>query len=97
MTREEHRGKGNHGANHPNRGPSKVDHGPEWGKKRKEYWKQKEQSRLEDAKLPFIAFHKRQLGLRQSNVLKQKSDCEKSQVETSKVTQMARVAFKKVA
>ena len=45
MTLEQHRGKGNYRKNHPNRGRSKVDHGPAWNKTRREYWKRKAQSR----------------------------------------------------
>ncbi|HEU4932648.1 MAG TPA: HNH/ENDO VII family nuclease [Pyrinomonadaceae bacterium] len=41
LTREQHRGPGNHGKNHPNRGPSKVDHGASWRKFRERYWKKK--------------------------------------------------------
>jgi len=40
MTRAEHRGPGNMGENHPNRGPSQIDRNQAAGQRRR-YWKDK--------------------------------------------------------
>jgi RHS repeat-associated protein len=52
MRLDPHRGKGNHGRNHPNR-ESDVDHGPAWEKEKRDYWKdQFDNGRFENLPLP---------------------------------------------